>query len=126
MCYHKAPLDPNIDPRTGLYTGQCNSCPFAMTDESEYVQNLGCLPDPGHLIDMKRESGHNWACHGDETKICSGFANHVRENNPELDTTTGNLISYETWYHKGPEAAMSEADTQCPKQLILTLEVQSQ
>lgn len=126
MCYQKCKPEPNVDPRTGLYIGQCNTCPFAHTDESEYVQNLGCLPEPHDIVKMKIESGHNWACHGDEDKICSGFVNHIKENHPELDTTTGNLISYDTWCHHGPEVAMKEADTKWPKQLTLTLEVQSQ
>lgn len=96
----------------------CECCPFAFTDASEEVQNYGCLPTPYEIIQMKRKSGHNWSCHSNEKKICRGFVTHVeeakkykwREDLSDIDTSKGNLISYETWCHKGEAEAIKEAD----------------
>lgn len=96
----------------------CESCPFAFTDLSEQAQNYACLPTPYEVIKMKRESGHNWGCHGNEKKICQGFAKFVnesqkydfRDNLQDIDTSEGGLISYDTWYAKGREIAMAEAE----------------
>ncbi|AZV43637.1 hypothetical protein BAOM_3028 [Peribacillus asahii] len=97
----------------------CECCPFAFTDASEEVQNYGCLPTPYDIIQMKRKTGHNWACHSNEKKICKGFVDHVKwsqenafaDKLDDIDTSKGNLISYETWYYKGEEEAIKEADS---------------
>ncbi len=99
-------------------TMACKCCPFAFTDASEEVQNYGCLPTPYEIIQMKRKSGHNWACHSNEKRICQGFVEHVEwmqahawvDNMRDIDTSKGNLISYETWYSKGEEEAIREAN----------------
>lgn len=92
----------------------CTHCPFAFTDKSEEVQNYGCLPTPWDVIEMKRKSGHNWSCHSNDKKICSGFVEFVKEypNNKysDIDTSVGGLISYETWYHEGEEEAIRKAN----------------
>lgn len=97
----------------------CESCPFAFTDQSEMVQNYGCLPTPYEIVEMKRESGHNWACHSNEKKICSGFNEFIEysrkspysvDKYDDIDTSKGGLIPYEVWYNEGREAAMQKAD----------------
>lgn len=96
----------------------CKTCPFAFTEESEMVQNYGCLPTQYEIIQMKRKSGHNWSCHWNESSICKGFVNYVKEaqeknyidNLKDIDISKGNLISYNTWYYKGEEAAIKEAN----------------
>lgn len=101
----------------------CECCPFAFTDASEEVQNYGCLPTPYDVIQMKRESGHNWACHSceeDNLHICKGFIEHVKWMNEngsvdkltDIDTSTGGLISYDVWYREGKEAAVKKANNQ--------------
>lgn len=98
----------------------CECCPFAFTDASEEVQNYGCLPTPYEIIQMKRKSGHNWSCHSNEKVICKGFVDHVKWINEngyvndlkDIDTSKGNLISYDTWYREGEEAAIKEADSE--------------
>lgn len=77
----------------------CITCPFAMTEESEQVQNYGCLPTPQEILEIKRCSGKNWSCHGDETKICAGFVEAAKETG--LDYKSGELASYQKWYHTG-------------------------
>ncbi|GAA4878959.1 hypothetical protein GCM10023310_68820 [Paenibacillus vulneris] len=96
----------------------CNHCPFAFTDASEEFQNYGCLPSPWDIIQMKRKSGHNWACHENENKLCQGLKDHVQyhqENNcvdrmRDIDLSRGGLISYETWFHEGEEEAIKKAN----------------
>lgn len=93
-------------------SGGCVSCPFSCTGISESIQNYGCLPDSSDIIRMKRESGHNWGCHGDETKICGGYAQHIKENGleKELNIFEGGIISYNDWYLLGEEEALRKAE----------------
>lgn len=91
-------------------SGGCTTCPFSETDESYQLQNYACLPMPYDIIKMKETSGHNWSCHGDDTILCGGFARFIKEHRPDLDSKTGNLISYETWYYEGERKAIEEAN----------------
>ncbi|UNA01634.1 DNA polymerase [Bacillus phage vB_BcgM] len=91
-------------------TGGCITCPFAYTDDSEQAQNYGCLPTEYDIIKMKEDTGHNWACHYDDTVMCGGFITEVKRRRQDLDLTKGGLISYDTWYHKGQEEAIREAE----------------
>lgn len=91
-------------------TGGCITCPFAYTDDSEQAQNYGCLPCEYDIIKMKEETGHNWACHYDETVMCGGFITEVKRRRPDLDLTKGGLISYDTWYKEGQDVAIKEAE----------------
>jgi hypothetical protein len=95
--------------RAGGLRGTCGGCPFnaGMTEEAEMAQNYGCLPTPGEVVELKRTTGANWACHSDETKVCAGLC-HAAE--PEqLDLSQGGLLRYSTWYHQSQDAAISEA-----------------
>jgi hypothetical protein len=95
----------------------CGGCPFAFTDESEYIQGLGCLPSPYDIIQMKRKSGHNWGCHSNEKVVCKGFSDFVKEsqkndyvdNMKDIDTSKGKIISYDVWYREGEEGAIQKA-----------------
>ena len=49
----------------------CVACPCALTDASEEIQELGCLPTPGMIKDYNKE-GYLWACHESEFKRCAG------------------------------------------------------
>lgn len=99
----------------------CKTCPFAFTEESEMVQNYGCLPEPSDIVRMKRESGHNWGCHSADNVKCKGFKEHVEwmgkyepcnhlDRLTDIDTSVGGIISYEDWYHKGEEEAIKRAE----------------
>ncbi|MGG3667164.1 hypothetical protein ABES74_09425 [Bacillus subtilis] len=92
-------------------SGGCMSCPFSHSDEAEMAQNYGCLPTPQQIVEMKEKSGHNWACHSDETVLCGGFAKYIKRNRPDLNINEGQLISYETWGHEGEDKAIQEANT---------------
>ncbi len=93
----------------------CTHCPFAFTDESDEVQNYGCLPTPYEILSMKVETGHNWSCHEEPTKICAGFASWVKKNRGKvidgIDMSTinfkeGKIINADLWQTHGFEAAI--------------------
>lgn len=80
------------------------SCPFAFTDESETIQNYGCLPTPFEIVTMRVLKGKTWACHSNPSKPCVGGLKAVREfgyDNKIIDiklvteeNITKNLVEY--------------------------------
>lgn len=79
-----------------MCTGICEACPLAFTDESEKVQNYGCLPEPCDILTLKIKHNLNWHCHEDNNKICVGFIQYARENN--LDYKSGEPATYTDWW----------------------------
>lgn len=96
--------------RSTCGSGGCVTCPFSFNDLADQVQNYGCLPSAGDILKMKETTGHNWSCHGDASVLCGGYVKYIKTYRWDLDITKGGLISYETWYHEGEEAAISEAN----------------
>lgn len=67
------------------------SCPFAYTEESEMVQNYGCLPSPIEILNMSVNHNKTWACHSNNTKPCIGGLKRLKELG--FDTTIKPLIT---------------------------------
>jgi hypothetical protein len=82
----------NRDPVHQGFRGTCPACPFneGMNEPGTIAQTYGCLPSGGDILQMKRDTGNNWACHDNDSKVCTGLCLHAKENN--LDMTKGHLI----------------------------------
>ena len=74
---------------------------------------------------MKKQSGHNWACHNDESKLCSGFVDHLQHYYPELNPLVGELISYTTWYNLGDIEAMNTAGEHLKMPKVINIDFRS-
>ena len=63
----------------------CKSCPFNYESEASHqAQNYGCLPSGYQILKIKDETGHNWACHSNNNRICNGLSKY-------RDTSIGKL-----------------------------------
>ncbi len=98
-----------LEDRLSAQKGTCVSCPFndGYTHSASEAQNLGCLPSPYDIIQMKKASGQNWACHDDESKVCAGLCHSAKDQG--LDLSQGGLIRYSSWYYAGQDEAVEEA-----------------
>jgi len=81
------------------YIMTCLHCPCAYNEESEKIQNLGCLPTTYDLFQMQR-GGKNWACHEDDNKPCAGFVALCKEYDIKYDKSLP-LANYTKWYQIG-------------------------
>lgn len=77
----------------------CAACPFAFTEESENVQNLGCLPTIFEITQMQK-LGKNWGCHENESQPCAGQVLFCKEEGISYEKNLP-LASYTKWYNDG-------------------------
>lgn len=80
----------------------CDACPFNCTEVSAMAYNYGCLPTTQEIMMLKRDTGKNWPCHDDETRVCSGFASMAKQEGVEIKGAE--IGSYKRWFHGGAEA----------------------
>lgn len=58
----------------------CNGCPFNDNEESENVNNSGCLPEPKQILNMKVNGDIDWKCHSKDI-ICMGLVETLTSDN---------------------------------------------
>lgn len=75
------------------------SCPFAFSEESEIVQNYGCLPSPIQIVNMRVKHGKTWACHTEPTKPCLGALKHLKNEGLPHKVVDLNLITEQSDWH---------------------------
>ena len=70
-----------------------SGCPFAFTDESEQIQNYGCLPTPYDIMVMRLKHGKTWACHSNPKKPCLGALEHLHKEGLQHKVIDKQLIT---------------------------------
>lgn len=86
----------NVEHVVKCTTRKCSTegcCPFSFTDESEMVQNYGCLPTPYEIIAMRQKHGKTWACHANPTKPCLGALRYMKKEGLQYTVIDKNLIT---------------------------------
>lgn len=75
----------------------CNSCPFNHTEESGQVQNYGCLRSKQEILKLKDDTGHNWACHSNNKRVCQGLADERDVSQGKLYLSPGENSDFISW-----------------------------
>jgi hypothetical protein len=79
-------------------TKECSTIggsPFAHSDESDMIQNFGCLPSNVEILSMRIHHDKTWACHSNPDKPCLGALNRLKELGYESKVVDSNLITEE-------------------------------
>lgn len=76
-----------------------SACPFAFTDASEYVQNLGCLPTPREIVTMRVAHGKTWACHEKPDQPCVGAIRHLKRSGLPHKVVDPELLTEQSPWH---------------------------
>lgn len=74
-----------------------SACPFAFTDQSEMVQNYGCLPEPLEIVTMREKHGRTWACHENPEKPCAGAIAYLKKEGKPHTVTHPLVTEQDNW-----------------------------
>ncbi len=76
-----------------------SACPFADSDTSDYVQNMGCLPSPYEIKNMRVFHGKTWACHEKPEQPCTGAIQYLKKQNLPYHVIDANLVTESSAWH---------------------------
>lgn len=74
-----------------------HSCPFAYSDESEKIQNYGCIPTPIDIINMRVNHNKTWACHSNTSKPCAGAIKMLKQYDIEYKPIYPLITESDNW-----------------------------
>jgi len=83
-----------------LECSETGGCPFAWwTEESEQIQNYGCLPSSHDIVQMRIKHGKTWACHSNPDKPCLGAINYLKEHELPFQVIDKELVTEQSDWH---------------------------
>lgn len=79
----------------------CPGCPFNFfSEESEKIQNYGCLLTPMDIVSLRIDHGKTWSCHEDTDKVCSGAIEYLKERNQPYKVIDSELVNMDNFDFK--------------------------
>lgn len=81
------------------FCSKYGACPFSYSDESQKVQNYGCLPTPMDIINMRVKHNKTWACHDNPDKPCLGGLTYLRKKGLPYKVVDKELLTLDNDWH---------------------------
>jgi len=79
-------------------TKMFSGCPFNIwSDEANYIQNMGCLPDSRYVLDSYENNKGHWKCHSGPNR-CGGLKEALKKLNHPMDKNNNLFLNGDNEY----------------------------